>query len=347
MKHSLLLLLIVLITTLNFSCKKSPTEPTDNTQPGRRDYVWTVDTLSAPYNTFFRIWGSSPKDVWTVSPPGSFHQSIFHFDGNTWSTDGIFRLFAPSAIFGFTSNDVWTAGSDGDIWRYDGNNWKKFVKLTKDGHNDIVFDNMWGESQNDIYAIGAYHDNNGLPNHSVIAHYVNNEWKMFNTDSIKGIVEHLYKDKNGEQLYMQVINQGGGEYYDSTIIYEYFQGNYNKLYSSVWTEGLQADISLINNEVYFILGSQIAKRINNQFVTVLQVDNPNFYQRMWGRNSKDIFMFMTDGLVHYNGSDMIYLQHFDKPRTQIFGAALFEKEVFFLVSEGQTNLNLIYHGVLK
>jgi len=170
---------------------------------------------------------------------------------------------------------------------------------------------------------------------------------MLNTDSIKGLVAHLYKDKIGNQIYMQVINMGEGEYYDSTIIYEYSQGKYNKLYSSIWTRGLEADISLINNEVYFILGSRIAKRINNQFITVLQVENPNFYQRIWGRNSKDIFLFMTDGLVHYNGSDMEYLKYFDKSRTQIFGATLFEKEVFFLVSEAQTNLNLIYHGVLK
>jgi len=348
MKKQFIPFVFASILLLNLGCKKSLTEPVpDNTQPGRRDYVWTVDTLNYPYNTIYRIWGSSPTDVWAVSPGGALDKTIFHFDGTRWSTDEIYRSFSPSAVFGFASNDVWSGGGSGKIWRFDGSDWKEFIKLTKDGHSDIVFDNMWGESQNDIYAFGAYFDNNGLPNNSVIAHFVNNEWTMFNTDSIKGIVEHLYKDKNGEQIYMQVVNMGGGEHYDSTIIYEYSQGKYNKLYSSIWTRGLEADISLINNEVYFILGSRIAKRINNQFVTVLQVDNPNFYQRIWGRNDKDMFLFMTDGLVHYNGSDMIYLQHFDKPRTQIYGAALFEKEVFILVSEGQTNLNLIYHGVLK
>ena len=106
-------------------------------------------------------------------------------------------------------------------------------------------------------------------------------------------------------------------------------------------------MSLIDGEVYFILGRKIAKRINNEFITVLNLGNTNFDNDIWGRSSKDIFLRMTDGLAHYNGSDIEYLLHFDKPRTQIFGAALFEKEVFFIVYESPTNLNLIYHGVLK
>ena len=105
---------------------------------------------------------------------------------------------------------------------------------------------------------------------------------------------------------------------------------------------MQSDISLINNEVYFILGNQIAIRVNNQFKTILNVDNPNFYQRIWGRNSKDIFLLMTDGLAHYNGNDVKYLFHFTlgdvKPWTQIYGAALFEKDIFFLVDEPPTHL---------
>jgi hypothetical protein len=96
------------------------------------------------------------------------------------------------------------------------------------------------------------------------------------------------------------------------------------------------------------LGYQLAKRVNGQFQTFLQVNNLNFYQRIWGRNSKDIFLLMIDGLAHYNGSDIQYLFHFNKvPRTQIYGAALFDKDAFFLVYESQTGLSLIYHGKLK
>ena len=57
---------------------------------------------------------------------------------------------------------------------------------------------------------------------------------------------------------------------------------------------------------------------------------------------------MTDGLAHYNGSNIEHVFYFNKtPRTQIYGAALFEKDVFFLVYESQTGLSLVYHGKLN
>ena len=114
----------------------------------------------------------------------------------------------------------------------------------------------------------------------------------------------------------------------------------------IWRQGLQADIGLINGEVYFALGSKIAKRVDNQFQTVLTVDDPNFYQRIWGRNSKDLFLMMVDGLAHYNGIDVQYLFNYNL-RTQILGAALFTNDVFFLVYESSTGLSVIHHGKLK
>lgn len=70
----------------------------------------------------------------------------------------------------------------------------------------------------------------------------------------------------------------------------------------------------------------------------------------WGRSTKDIFLLMTDGLAHYNGDNIEYLFYFtfanDKPWTQIYGAAIFENEVFFTIYEPPTDLKLIYHGKL-
>ncbi|MFZ2325024.1 MAG: hypothetical protein WAV89_15185 [Ignavibacteriaceae bacterium] len=107
-------------------------------------------------------------------------------------------------------------------------------------------------------------------------------------------------------------------------------------------------LSFINDEVIFVLGNRIARRVNDQFYTIVNVDNSNFYQRIWGRNTKDIFLLMIDGLAHYNGTDVEYLFYFNQtPRTQIYGAALFEKDVFFLVDETNTSLSLVYHGKLN
>lgn len=348
MKTTKLLLILFITALMLYSCNDNSVNP-DNLQPGRRDYVWTVDTLNYPYNPMYRMWGSSPTDIWTTSS-GYHDKSISHFNGVNWTSYGVARMNVPYSIYGFSSNNVYVGSGGGGIWHYNGSTWTNVSNITKNGHSDIVFDNIWGDSPDDIYVTGAYPDEYGF-NNSVIAHYSNLKWDMFNTNGLYGIVEHLYKNLEDSKIYLQVINLGGGRYFDSTLIYEYSNEKYKKIYSSIWTQGLQADISLINNEVYFILGNDIDIRINDNFQIVLKVNNPNFNQRIWGRNSKDIFLLMTDGLAHYNGNDVEYLFHFNLadvlPWTQIFGAALFEKEVFFLVYEPTTHLNLIYHGKLK
>jgi len=343
-KLKLFLFLLLFASALTFTLPSCGDNITGPVQPGRRDYVWTVDTLNYPYNTITRMWGNTPTDVWSISSGGDLDKTIFHFDGNKWTTDGISRPISPHSIFGFSSNNVFIGGSNGRIWQFDGNGWKQIAELTKDGNTQIVFDNMWGGSQNDLYAFGAYADDKGLANNSVIAHLNNNKWTMLNTDGLVGIVEQLYNNRSDNKIYIQVIKFSNT--FDSTFIYEYNQGNYTKLYSTIWDK-YWATISLINNEVYFVLRTEIAKRVNNQFQTVLKLDNTNFRRRIWGRNSNDIFLEMNDGLAHYNGNDIKYLFKHNQSNVSIFGAALFDKEIFFLVYEFTTNLNLIYHGKLK
>ncbi|MFA3784240.1 hypothetical protein ABRY23_14365 [Melioribacteraceae bacterium 4301-Me] len=334
------------------SCNSNPVIPPE-IQPGRRDYTWTVDTVNYP-NYLTRIWGSSPTDVWCVGPAGDLYRTIWHFDGEKWSTDNIFRPISPASVFGFSNDNVYIGTGRGKIWHFDGTVWTEVAALTKDGHNNIAFDNMWGESPNDFYAFGAYAEQNNLYNNSVIAHYSSSNWTILNTDGLQGIVERFYRNEPDRKFYVQTYKIGGGQYPDSTLIYEYtpvllIPKKYNRIYGSIETKGQQADISVINGEVYFVLGNEIAKRVNNKFQTYLTVDNPNFYQRIWGRNSKDIFLLMTDGLAHYNGNDIEYLFYFNKPRTQIYigGAALFDSEVFFLADEFSTGLYLIYHEKLN
>jgi len=344
-KHKLIFLLnFVSIFLLITNCN-STEPPDDELKPGRRDYTWTVDTLNYPYATLDRIWGSSPTDVWAISP-GDWDKSISHFNGQHWLSYGVNGITVPHAIFGFGENKIFLGDENGKVWMYNGT-WSIFALLSKDGHTDISFNNIWGETQNDFYIFGGYPDTLiGAYNNSVIAHYFNGSWSMMETKGIDGTVSNLYKNLSDNKIYVLTYKMGGYLHPDSSIVYDY-SGNFRKIYSSIWTEGLQADISLINDEVYFILGNQIAKRVNDKFETFLQVNNNNFYQRIWGRNEKDIFLFMLDGLTHYNGTDIEYLFTLSKPRTQIFGAVLFEKEVFFLVYESQTNLNLIYHGKLN
>ena len=342
----LLIKLLALVFTALGILSCDSTESVDELKPGRRDYVWTIDTIDHQSAELIRMWGSSPTDVWATSD-GDHDKSIAHFLGQQWSFYGVTGLWSVHSIFGFAPNDVYIAGAGNEVWRYDGSNWTKFAEIIKDGHTNLAFNDLWGKNPNDFYVFGGYPDSSGAFNNTVIAHYNNNKWTVLESEGINGVGSNLYGSSKEDVVYVLTYKLGGWVTVDSSIIYEYLNGVFNKIYSSVWTGGKQADISLINDEVYFILGQRIAKRVNGQFQTVLQVDNLEFYQSIWGRNSKDIFLMMKDGLVHYNGSDMVYMQRFNKRPTHILGAALFQKEVFFLVLEASTHLNFIYHGILN
>ncbi len=352
-KNSLLLVfknsfLITMLLLTILSCSKNPVEPKeDPPTPGSRDYVWTIDTLAGFNNPRYRMWGSSPSNIWTTSP-GDWDKSLSHFNGEEWNSFGINGINAPTAIYGFNKSNVFLGTQKGQIWQYNGTSWSLFAELVKGENDRIYISNIWGESPENFYAFGAFPDSNGLANGSVIAHYTNKKLIILPTENISGNVTTLYKSKNDENIYIRVLKIGGDNHQDSSLIYVHKNGKNYRLYNSVWAMGFEANISLINDEVYFIFGNKIAKRINDKFYYFLTVNSANFYQRIWGRNSYDIFLLMTDGLVHFNGTDLEYLFYFNvTPRTQIYGVALFEKKVFFLVYEAQTGLSLVYHGTLK
>ena len=51
---------ITIIIYTAFSCNKDSVISTEGDQPGRRDYVWTVDTINS-YDPIYRFWASSQQ----------------------------------------------------------------------------------------------------------------------------------------------------------------------------------------------------------------------------------------------------------------------------------------------
>jgi len=174
---SIILLLILLFTALFVtfpSCDNGPTEP--EIEPGRRDYTWEVDTLDIPFTYFWRIWGSDPKNVWIVGPGGGLDRTIYYYDGEKWNNDGISRAISPLSIWGFSKNDVWIAGYEGQIWHYNGNDWSESERFETTIEKEIAFIDLWGESPDNLYAIGS--SGYGEKRTAVIAKYDGINWTM-------------------------------------------------------------------------------------------------------------------------------------------------------------------------
>src|SRR5690554_234536 len=103
MKTVLNTLFVGMFLITAFSCDNSIVDPPED-QPGRRDYVWTVDTINYPGKTLYRIWGSSPTDIWAVSAGGDITKDIHHFDGTRWATGQYMIPRSPYSIYGFSED---------------------------------------------------------------------------------------------------------------------------------------------------------------------------------------------------------------------------------------------------
>ncbi len=167
-----------LLCLLGVSCQDVGVVP-DYMNPGRRDYVWTVDTLKvAPEDVVYpwRIWGAASNDVWLTcsGSPGT----LWHFDGSHWTRD-VSGAFVPGAAVGGTSaNDIWLGGR-GDLWHYSGVQWSKFSTLTPPaGYGPLYLNDIWGRTPNDLWIAGATDRNDGSGGYKgIIMHFDGALWQ--------------------------------------------------------------------------------------------------------------------------------------------------------------------------
>jgi hypothetical protein len=328
-------LFFISLFVISISCDS--TEPTDELKPGRRDYVWTVDTLNIPFTTLQRIWGSSPSDVWTIGPGGDLDKTIYHFDGISWSNDGISRPLSPTSIFGFSNSEVWIGGRGGNIWLFDGFDWRSHTQIIIPGFNEIGLEDIWGETSNNIFAAG--YSANGSTYKSCVVWFNGTDWKTLgDTLNEQSVVKVRKGWKTGSELFLLTIKFGQYSS-DSMYIYDYSNNKFNLKYKSTSTQ-----IESISDEIYFIDNNRILKfNSNGNTENIVTINSQSFGRAFWGRTRKDIFFRMTDGITHFNGNDLVYLLNFESS-ISISGCIIFEKEIFFLAYDFNKSLNLIIRG---
>ena len=193
-------LLLTTLTSIIISSCSSPSEPAYIPEPGRRDYVWTVDTLLGLNSPRGRMWGSSPTDVWATSS-SNWNVSISHYNGIKWTSYGIPGIVQPNAVHGFSSSEIYIGDENGKIWKYNGSSWQLIEQIRKEGVSYFQFENIWGESSNDIFAVGCGPDHKLLANVSIIAHRNHIGWRMLDADNLIGNVVRLYKNKPDNKFY--------------------------------------------------------------------------------------------------------------------------------------------------
>jgi hypothetical protein len=349
-------LLLVLFILLTLTCNNNPVIP-DDVKPGKRDYVWSIDSVdygSLPGTIQLEsIWGSSATDVWGANGDApDVRDCLWHYDGVKWS-----RATEGTPITDFTGNKVVYA--------------------------------VWGSAQNNVWAFGRKINQGVLS--AFIMHYNGSQWIDITPTNVSALSSHLYN------VYATAANNiwvGGYEYvlhYDGgkwntikvadSIIVGSISGNDRNLYLTTYSPYNNNDFRTIcmffnnrfviieeapNYPIKFGLGIWVRqkdiKTFENGIISANIKDNGTIDVNSWHRelitttsfglgsilvqSSKNVFAVGVWNLVyHFNGTDWAQINinvnnHTVDPYGRFWGVWTDGNEVFI----SDTENGIIYHG---
>ncbi len=350
-KYYLVTLFIVIIY---ISCGVTDNEKIINIEPGKRDYVWTKDSID--YGNLpgriemYSMWGSSPTDVWGASfSAPDLRNSFWHYDGVKWSRaiwDTPISIPGNGSIiiggvWGTSKNNVWGFGmrqySNPDryeafVMKYDGSTW---TEVTGDKDNmPVGFYDICAVNENNFW-ISAYYN---------IYHYNNGIWKRYSIGNLGAQAITVI----GDNVYIAAYEGGSNTLYmmkkindkfiaiDSTSL---FDGKFG-------TRGLdQIDNKLYSYGLHGIFSTTITNNTINkaEWGQVISVNNGGLYSS-YVISSKDVWVVgWNPNAFHFNGTDWQPIT-IDNNRTGqssglegIWGDG---KEIFIC----DTEKGIVYHG---
>lgn len=276
--------------------------PTNDIQPGRRDYVWTVDTLTVPPGYLFYLWnfwGADTSNIW-LAGQGDKPYNLWRYNGIEWEPfpQSIYGSFG--AIFGFSASNIWIAGT-ATIQHYNGTIWEKANNTDYPNSYLTSFNDLWGSNYNDVFAVGGVvEDISGSQYFGAIIHFNGSYWEFVD----------MPKERVGFSLIRQASKESN-HYYLSGTRFESVEDT-NKIFEfdgsnlrTIWSGTEVSSVNEIGGRIYLAIGKKIYKYQNDVLNIWKDFSGTTYVGRVWGRGEKDFFGVASDGLVHYNGTDLI------------------------------------------
>ncbi|MBI5474082.1 MAG: hypothetical protein HY961_17240 [Ignavibacteriae bacterium] len=346
--------LIYLCLILGLSCKKDDPAQPELTKLGKRDYVWSIDSVeygNQPGRIGLQsIWGCSATDVWGANGDApDVRDCLWHYDGTKWSraTEGTpITEFTGNktvyAVWGTARNNVWAFGRkinqgvlSAFIMHYDGSRW---VDVTP-SHIASISSTLYtvhGISGSDIW-VGGY---------EYALHFDGSQWSSYLiADSM--IVGSL--TNSSRKIYCDTYSPWGG---DSVFIYSlsdtvFVRKDFDERWQSKFGSGVWATdarlTSFSNGVTYASLletGDIDTANWRREFTT------PTSFRSEFVQSPMNVFAVGVWNLIyHYNGSDwrQIFISvpnHNVDPHSDFWGVWTDGNEVF--VCDRQNGI--VYHG---
>ncbi len=180
------LLALCVATAYVSSCKKSPTE-TNGPALGKRDYLWSIDSVDygnlPSVIQLGSIWGSSATDVWGAAGDApDVRDCLWHYNGMRWDRATAGTPIVENtgnktvySVWGSSRNDVWSVGrriSQGIlsafIMHFDGTRWTDATPTNVSAIMGHLY-TLYGISRDDIWAFG----------YEYALHFNGTQWTMY------------------------------------------------------------------------------------------------------------------------------------------------------------------------
>lgn len=357
----LFLFSLISITLLALTCKKSPVENEDNLS--RRDYVWSVDTISMPDSlpqsfqiSMCAIWGSDTDNVYIAGHNAMHWGKVFHFSGENsgkkWQTVELPRHYGLAAIrdiIGIDKNNIFFVGQttyfvppddhvedSSLIYRFDGSVWE--LSLINKGSQ------IWtiAGSGNELYAAGL---------NKTFFKYNGSEWekkelniyipKEYETSWCSSFIRR----KNGEFL----MNYNASRIEDMILYQVKKKGDeWVKIDSVKNIEKPKWCMKLWESPegtLYSYAGGVVIYN-GTTWTPIFKYD---YFNALGGTSDNNIFA-AGEKIVHYNGRDWYEFKEFTGSKgLGKYGIAqdlqCFDKQVFILYSDSHNSY--VIRGKLK
>ncbi len=201
----------------------------------------------------------------------------------------------------------------------------------------MVISSIYGTSKNNLYAVG-FADNSDGTGKGIILKYDGINWEFINIPDIRVGFNEIKRLKNGKYIINGIINDDIG-FLDKLFIFDGI-GTLKEIYSDYSYPSLDE----MNNEVYITINNKIYKCKDDKLKLWKEFSGIPYYDSVLGRSEKDFFGIGYDGILHFNGIDLVNIY---KSQLDISASIIFEKDVFFSGYNRQTGIYVMIRGTLK
>jgi hypothetical protein len=345
-------LLFLFLLLPQYAC--NTTEPIEDIPPGKRNYVWSIDSVdygNLPSTIQLEsIWGSSPGDVWGANGDApDVRDCLWHYDGVKWTraTEGTpITEFTGNkvvySVWGTAQNNVWAFGRkinqgtlSAFIMHYNGSLW-----------TDVTPANVAVLSANLYCVYGTAANNIWVGGYEYALHYNGVNWDTCKVADSLTIVSIA---GNSTSLFFELGSPWG---IDVSVIYRKIENIFKLLdWTKISEQKFGALLWVIDNKLISFANGVISTKLDqsgnlDSSGWYREFSTTTYFSQRYVQSKKNVFAVGQWNLAyHFNGTDWAKID-INVPNHTVDTYALFwgvwtnGKEVFI----SDTQNGIIYHG---